>query len=42
MLALEQARGFSDFLASEVVLENCSWDAPELDLSTVDIAFACE
>lgn len=38
---LVQAHNFPDFLASEVVLENCSWDAPALDLSSVDIAFAC-
>ena len=38
---LAHAHSLSDFLSSEVELENCSWDAPELDLSSVDIAFAC-
>ena len=31
-----------NFLTSEVILEECSWDAPELNLSQVDVAFACK
>ena len=38
---LENGQEIPNFLTSEVLLENCSWDAPHLDLTTVDVAFAC-
>ena len=37
---LSEAKALPEFLTSPVVLEARSWDSPELDLSSVDIAFA--
>mmetsp|Transcript_55306 Transcript_55306/g.130781 ORF Transcript_55306/g.130781 Transcript_55306/m.130781 type:complete len:224 (-) Transcript_55306:66-737(-) len=37
---LAAGRAMPGFLQSEVLLEHTGWDAPTLDLSTVDVAFA--
>jgi hypothetical protein len=37
---LKQAENMPGFLTAEVSLENSSWDAPDLDLTSVDVAFA--
>ena len=37
---LDEAGGLPAFLQSDVMLEECGWESPGLDLSNVDVAFA--